>query len=475
MLSSSCAVEDFTLYLFNDPCNMEAIRTSPSLRASICRICFFQQCFRGLAQQVKAGYSEPEREYVLRSQRDINADIIDPRHERTYFHAFFRNRAKQSAKGMQQVRRYVTEKRPRRVDDNDIRANPYVILRFHFLLFLQNGVTVFFMCRYSAPPTWTSSSPSSSIDYDQSERYHRLHFHHNVAYRYYLTALCYRMANSPNFTNHNIIFQYLEQQCNSATPKIRSIDDSDSDNMIFHRSLPPNGQGFGALWYAKWSHKQNVRRFWIHNQMCRAQTLGGGWASVRHPVNSLYYAFVLYRLALMIQDAACIRKCRLFLGYACLWSSEPQSSSDHQPRHILRKTDMQQNYRFGNKSFDYSHKISNATNAVRSKQEAACESALPVSTLKKKSLSIAAKIFKFEGKAAQKTCDAVQQQRCEAALFVLEHEYLCKSHKKNDRTEYIEQDELPGSEDHTTTVKPVVDVVHVDKAWQKAFCQAHEF
>ena len=54
--------------------------------------------------------------------------------------------------------------------------------------------------------------------------------------------------------------------------------------------------------------------------MAYAQTLGGGWASVRNVKEALRWAVILLHLAELLYDDATIRKCRVFIGYGHLWN-----------------------------------------------------------------------------------------------------------------------------------------------------------
>ena len=76
----------------------------------------------------------------------------------------------------------------------------------------------------------------------------------------------------------------------------------------------------GSWFFARFAFASQLRRMSIMNAIYFTQTLGGGWASVRNAAKSLMCAVQLYRLAVLINDDTTLRKCRLFLGYACLWS-----------------------------------------------------------------------------------------------------------------------------------------------------------
>jgi hypothetical protein len=53
--------------------------------------------------------------------------------------------------------------------------------------------------------------------------------------------------------------------------------------------------------------------------MAVATTMGGGWASVRNAEKALEWALRLMDLAAKIGDAATVRKCCVFVGWALLW------------------------------------------------------------------------------------------------------------------------------------------------------------
>lgn len=69
-----------------------------------------------------------------------------------------------------------------------------------------------------------------------------------------------------------------------------------------------------VLAFREMSRQHNVRC-----QMALAQTMGGGWASVKNAKEALKCAMQLYSLAEQIGDEATMRKCRVFVGWALMW------------------------------------------------------------------------------------------------------------------------------------------------------------
>ena len=57
--------------------------------------------------------------------------------------------------------------------------------------------------------------------------------------------------------------------------------------------------------------------------IAKLQTIGGGWASLHRADRSLLCALQLYTVAEAVFDEEVVRKCRLFVGWAHLWNSNP--------------------------------------------------------------------------------------------------------------------------------------------------------
>ena len=64
----------------------------------------------------------------------------------------------------------------------------------------------------------------------------------------------------------------------------------------------------------------------VLSEMAVATTMGGGWASVKHAGNALMWALQLMDLAGQIGDESTMRKCRVFVGWALMWSGAHESS-----------------------------------------------------------------------------------------------------------------------------------------------------
>eukprot|EP00164_Ancoracysta_twista_P009262 GFYU01013650.1.p2 GENE.GFYU01013650.1~~GFYU01013650.1.p2 ORF type:complete len:124 (-),score=11.01 GFYU01013650.1:9-380(-) len=63
-------------------------------------------------------------------------------------------------------------------------------------------------------------------------------------------------------------------------------------------------------------------------RMAIAQTMGGGWASVRNVAESLRWALLLQGCAEELNDEAAVRKCRVFIGWAHLWNGNRTASHE---------------------------------------------------------------------------------------------------------------------------------------------------
>ena len=64
------------------------------------------------------------------------------------------------------------------------------------------------------------------------------------------------------------------------------------------------------------------RQYDVRCRMALAQTMGGGWASVKNAKEALRCAIQLYSLAEQIGDEATMRKCRVFVGWALMWAGK---------------------------------------------------------------------------------------------------------------------------------------------------------
>lgn len=80
--------------------------------------------------------------------------------------------------------------------------------------------------------------------------------------------------------------------------------------------------------WSKFVYRSAVRDYIVLQHMAMAQTLGGGWASVRNAREALRAAVALYCLAHAIGDEACMRKCRVFIGYAHMWRGNRAKSTE---------------------------------------------------------------------------------------------------------------------------------------------------
>eukprot|EP00758_Cryptobia_borreli_P019816 Tbor_TRINITY_DN9132_c0_g1::TRINITY_DN9132_c0_g1_i1::g.14463::m.14463 len=79
-----------------------------------------------------------------------------------------------------------------------------------------------------------------------------------------------------------------------------------------------------------WSYacyREQVRQYYWRVRMAKAMTFGGGWASIRNPVEALRYAILLNDSAEQLKDLATIRKCKVFRGWAYLWMGNRVAST----------------------------------------------------------------------------------------------------------------------------------------------------
>lgn len=88
--------------------------------------------------------------------------------------------------------------------------------------------------------------------------------------------------------------------------------------------------------WARRCHYALARRYVVRQHMAMASTLGGGWASVRRPVEALRAAVTLFKLAHADGDEACKRKCRVFVGYAHMWVGNDAAAAAIFARELAR-------------------------------------------------------------------------------------------------------------------------------------------
>lgn len=80
-------------------------------------------------------------------------------------------------------------------------------------------------------------------------------------------------------------------------------------------------------WGRHCNKAQNTQYMW-RVRMAIAQTMGGGWASVRNVAESLRWALLLQHCAEELGDEASMRKCRVFIGWAHLWNGNREASHE---------------------------------------------------------------------------------------------------------------------------------------------------
>ncbi|RNF09662.1 hypothetical protein TraAM80_02017 [Trypanosoma rangeli] len=95
-------------------------------------------------------------------------------------------------------------------------------------------------------------------------------------------------------------------------------------------ALPSRGRFFidYCLAWGRHAHYGQARQYAARCRMAMLQTVGGGWASLRRADKALMCAIMLYETAARIHDAATLRKCRVFVGWAHLWNGDVRRAVD---------------------------------------------------------------------------------------------------------------------------------------------------
>ena len=83
------------------------------------------------------------------------------------------------------------------------------------------------------------------------------------------------------------------------------------------------------------ARKELERHYRLKLQMALAQTMGGGWASVKNVCMASKWALRLFEVAEQLGDASSLRKCRIYVGWAHLWQGDTSTST----KIFLRESD----------------------------------------------------------------------------------------------------------------------------------------
>ncbi|CAM68123.1 conserved hypothetical protein [Leishmania infantum JPCM5] len=78
-----------------------------------------------------------------------------------------------------------------------------------------------------------------------------------------------------------------------------------------------------TMYWARVAYSEMARQCAGHGLIAKLQTVGGGWASLHRADKSLACALQLHAVAQAVFDEDVVRKCRLFIGWAHLWNSDP--------------------------------------------------------------------------------------------------------------------------------------------------------
>ncbi|CBZ27153.1 conserved hypothetical protein [Leishmania mexicana MHOM/GT/2001/U1103] len=78
-----------------------------------------------------------------------------------------------------------------------------------------------------------------------------------------------------------------------------------------------------TMHWARVAYSEMARQYVGHALIAKLQTVGGGWASLHRADKSLACALQLQAVAQAVFDEDVVRKCRLFIGWAHLWNSDP--------------------------------------------------------------------------------------------------------------------------------------------------------
>lgn len=96
----------------------------------------------------------------------------------------------------------------------------------------------------------------------------------------------------------------------------------DEDDCLVFVACPdePSAVLDSLLPWARLCLAEVKRHFQVRGDMNLAQTIGGGWASVKNVRESLRWALILRHLGRQLKDGNCERKCEVFIGWAHLWN-----------------------------------------------------------------------------------------------------------------------------------------------------------
>lgn len=78
-----------------------------------------------------------------------------------------------------------------------------------------------------------------------------------------------------------------------------------------------------AIEWAFFAHAEMSRQYAGRCIIAKLQTVGGGWASLHRADKALLCALQLHCVAEAVFEEEVVRKCRLFIGWAHLWNSNP--------------------------------------------------------------------------------------------------------------------------------------------------------
>ncbi|GET88660.1 hypothetical protein, conserved [Leishmania tarentolae] len=98
-----------------------------------------------------------------------------------------------------------------------------------------------------------------------------------------------------------------------------------ADNARVYLFLPNNADYFFdyTMYWARVAYSEMARQYVGRCLIANLQTVGGGWASLHRADKSLACALQLHAVAQAVFDEDVVRKCRLFIGWAHLWNSDP--------------------------------------------------------------------------------------------------------------------------------------------------------
>ncbi|KAG5504334.1 hypothetical protein JKF63_04779 [Porcisia hertigi] len=78
-----------------------------------------------------------------------------------------------------------------------------------------------------------------------------------------------------------------------------------------------------TMYWARIAYSEMARQYVGFCLIAKLLTVGGGWASLHRADRSLVCALQLYAVAKSVYDDEVVHKCRLFVGWAYLWNSNP--------------------------------------------------------------------------------------------------------------------------------------------------------